>query len=61
MFADNYRKNFGYRITHIKKGTPAARANLEPFLDFIVYDPNATKDKTLLFSEFLEESVGKMV
>jgi len=42
-------------------GSPAARAGLEPFLDYIVYSPSVTGERKLLFSEYLLEQVGKEV
>ena len=57
------RENFGYRVIELKKNSPAMKSGLEPFLDFIVYKPKIAEDgcSTLLFSEFLVESIGKSI
>ena len=57
------RENFGYKVIEMKKDSPAERAGLEPFLDFIVYKPKLAEDgcSTLLFSEYVTENIGKSV
>ena len=55
------RDNFGYKVIEVKKGSPAHKSGLEPFLDYVVYTPKLAEDgcSTLLFSEFLIENIGK--
>ena len=55
IFSNNYRKNFAYKVIELEAGTPAARAGLEPFLDYILYSPSITGERQLLFSEYLLE------
>ena len=61
MFANNYKANFGYRVIEIFKDSPAAKAGLEPFLDFVLYSPAVTGERKLLFSEYLQENIGKEI
>ena len=61
IFSNNYRKNFGYKVTDLVPDSAAYRAGLEPFLDYIVYSPLVTGERQLLFSEYLVEQVGKEV
>ena len=60
-FSNNYRSNFAYKVTELVPGKAAARAGLEPFLDYILYSPSVTGERQLLFSEYLGEQVGKEV
>ena len=39
--------------------SPAYRAGLEPFLDYVIYSPAITGERQLLFSEYLQENIGK--
>ena len=55
VLSNNYRSNFAYKITGVTPGSPAAKAGLEPFLDFILYSPSITGERQLLFSEYLHE------
>ena len=61
LFANNYKKDFGYKVIEIAPGSPAARAGLEPFLDYILYSPSVTGERQLLFSEYLQENMGKEI
>lgn len=61
IFSNNYKSNFGYKIVELLPGSPAARAGLEPFLDYVVYSPSVTGERQLLFSEYLLEQIGREV
>ncbi|TNV74027.1 hypothetical protein FGO68_gene6471 [Halteria grandinella] len=47
--------NFAYRVLSVDTDSPASHAGLQPYLDFILYNPEAN-DQTLL-SEFLQNSL----
>lgn len=61
LFANNYKANFGYKVIELRPGSPGFKAGLEPFLDYILYSPSVTGEKQLLFSEYLQESLGKEI
>lgn len=61
ILSNNYKSNYGYKIVELVPGSPAARAGLEPQLDYIVYSPSVTGERQLLFSEYLVEQMGKEV
>jgi len=48
-------------VIEIIKDSPAAKAGLEPFLDFVLYSPAITGKRQLLFSEYLQENIGKEI
>jgi len=53
VFANNYKSNYGYRVLQLVRDSAAARSGLEPFLDYVLYSPAVTGDRSLLFSEYL--------
>ena len=57
----NYKENFGYKVLQVTKESPADKCGLEPFLDFVLYQPAITGERKLLFSEFIFEHIGKSV
>lgn len=61
LFANNYKANFGYKVIELAPKSPAAKAGLEPFLDYVLYSPAVTGERKLLFSEYLQENIGKEV
>jgi len=48
-----------YRVLSVKPKSPAAKANLQPYLDFILYNPEMNDN--VLFSEFLFKNLTKEV
>ena len=48
-------------MVEVYKGSPGEKAGLEPFLDYVLYSPSVTGERQLLFSEYLQESIGKEI
>ena len=45
----------------MRKESPAAKVGLEPFLDYVLYSPAVSGERQLLFSEYLQENIGKEI
>lgn len=61
LFANNYKSNFGYKVIELRQGSPGQKAGLDPFLDYVLYSPAVTGEQKLLFSEYLQENIGKEI
>lgn len=61
MFANNYKSDFGYKVVELVPDSAGERAGLEPFLDYVLYSPSVTGERKLLFSEYLQENIGKEI
>ena len=46
-----------YRVLSVRPNSPAAKANLQPYLDYILYNPEMNDN--VLFSEFLFKNLTK--
>ena len=61
VIGNTFLPDHGYRVVEVRPNSPAGKAGLEPFLDFVLYQPTNDSNRKLLFSEYLQENIGKEI